>query len=142
MRLVKVIARFARRRRHRCFMLARRRREPRAEAAQCGGAGGFLSRLPGLAAFCDNAGGDGGLAHERKLPGLHPRKDIRPIARNAVDQILAAVAALYPLLRRQLLAAAGARRLPMVLRGTAASARRFTWRIRFFVGSMNSAPSI
>jgi len=60
------------------------------------------------AAFCDNAGDDGGLAHVRKFPSLHPFQDIRPIARNAVDQILAAVAALHPLLRRQLLAAAGA----------------------------------
>ncbi len=37
------------------------------------------------AAFCDNAGGNGGLAHVCKLPGLHPLKDIRPIARNAID---------------------------------------------------------
>ncbi len=38
------------------------------------------------AAFCDdNTSGNGGLAHERKLPGLHLLKDIRPIARNAID---------------------------------------------------------
>ncbi len=67
------------------------------------------------AAFCDDASGNGGLAYVRKFPRFHPRKDIRPFARNAVDQILAAVAALHPELRRQLLAAAGAGRLPMVL---------------------------
>ncbi len=32
----------------------------------------------------DNASGDGGLAHVRKLPGLHPFQDIGPIAGNAV----------------------------------------------------------
>ncbi len=47
------------------------------------------------AAFCDDAGGDGGLSHERKLPRFHPFQDIGPIAGNAVDQILAAVATLY-----------------------------------------------
>ncbi len=80
--------------------------------AKSGGCSLLLSRhwppqpAARAAAFCDDTSGDGGLAHERKLPGLHPRKDVRPIAGNAVDQILAAVAALYPELRRQLLTAA------------------------------------
>ncbi len=31
------------------------------------------------AAFCDDAGGNGGLAHVRKLPGLYPFQNIGPI---------------------------------------------------------------
>ncbi len=36
------------------------------------------------AASGDDASGDRDLAHVRKLPGLHPRKDIRPIAQRLV----------------------------------------------------------
>ncbi len=77
MRWEKVIARFAHRRRHRYQTQALRRRESR---AACGSL--LLSRercsrwLPQpaarAAAFCDDAGGNGGLAYERKFPRFHP----------------------------------------------------------------------
>ncbi len=72
-----------------------------APGAKTGGSSLRLSRhwLPqpaaqAAAASGDDAGGNGGLAHVRKFPRFHPFQDIRPVARNAVDQILAAVAAL------------------------------------------------
>ncbi len=52
-------------------------------------AGGYEAVHDRSVACGDDAGGDGCLAYVRKFPSFHPLKDIRPIARNVVDQILA-----------------------------------------------------